>query len=1642
MNNGALHFNALLTTRDFETGIRRLENQIRGISNTTQQETSKIDGYFKNLSTGIGAYFSANMLQGFVQQLIQVRGEFQKTEIAFGTMLQSKEKAKELMGQMVDLAAKTPFSLKDVSDGAKQLLAFQVPANEVVETLRRMGDVAAGLGVPMGQLIHVYGQVKAQGKLMTNDLYQFMNAGIPILSELGKVLGKSEAEIKKMVGEGKIGFTEIQQVIQNLTNEGGLFFNLMEKQSASLPGRIANLGDAWEQMLNKIGENNEGILYKGIEGLTSLVENYEEVMEILVALTATYGAYKTAVIATATTNQWAKQTIQSEIATLSISEKMKLGRALVTQRQAEASLREAQAEKVATMEKYKALQVEVEQLAIKKQKAIALATEKAALLDNAKAELIASNYSSLQADIKSIAVKREKAVVLATEKAQLAENARYQAVLAQKKLENLSTEATATKRHTVAKQAEIAQNKYLAAQEQADIARKKALALNTEFSAKQKELETGATMRNVTSKKIEALEEQKAIARKNALVASSQFYTAKKNLENTATAVGIASKKVENAQEAVSVATKNASAIATARLTIAQRIQTIATNLGARAQAFLNATILANPYALATAALVALSYGIYKFASQVDTATELQEELNKTIAEGAKTVDETRAKIETLINSIKDENKTNEEKWKIAKQLETLSEGKIKLLNLEAIKTGELDTQVKSYIDTLYKQAEAMSYVNQLSKLYEKDREKDQEIEDAIKNGRGFWNTLGDFVDKDAWKGYNKDAVEYLETLGYTTEQINSLSGGTINRLANEKKALQENIELVKEKSKEFEKYNKPKENATPTPLDSTKEDKKKKPAKPKDTAIAGSLGAYEEQLSKVQETLKNKTLATDKERVKALLEQEKELQEKIKEIKEQYAQRTFDEELAEIQRQVNLRDKYLQAGYSKESMDNLFPKVKDKTYLGYLEQTQKRLKDLLETGKGNQETAEQLDRVNKAIDEFTAKKSYIEGIQETIENLSTQFSGAELIDKLKKIKNLNANETEQESQEKANLINKAIEQEEQKMKQAYQRFLQEHKSFEERRLEITKRYALLKAQAETDAEAKKKIEKAEAKEKSELELDFFKESGDWGLAFSNLEYLGQSTIERLIQSLEEFKKAKAETLQPTELKELNAVIENLRAKANRNPLKGLVDGFKEFSASKKGVKKAQEEYNEAIEKYGKNSDEAQEKQKKLTEEEEKSAKTRQKIFDGLNKTQEIFNAIGDGVMNIADAFGGLDDASKDAVEDIMAIGNAALDLGKSIASGDVAGMIKAGIQLIGNIFKALSGDKKRERNIKRWAEALEGVKEKYRELEYQMKKTLGEGVYKEQAGMIANLRKQQEHLQKMANEEANKKKSDGGKIREWQNQIKEINRQIDDIMDNMINDIAKTDAKSLADQIGDALVDAFSRGEDAALAYEKTMDEVMKNAIKSALKQKLLAEPMKALVDDMVAKMGYSEGKGDENIKRELEKYENALKISQENQKYAHLKDHFKGMVDKLKQDFENSKKAGFSGTFDGLTASEREEIKEKGKDAMNRYMEALKQYEDLFGSADANADSLKGAIKGMSEETAGVLAGQFNAIRMNIGELIKNSAFSLEAMKNAVGHLIKIEENTFNLHQIRKDLAELNSKVKGDKDFRANGF
>lgn len=279
--------------RDFQRGNQSVQDFVR----QNEQAASQIDSLYRNAATAVAAYFTFESAKEIGSQVIEVRGQMQQLSVAFTTMLGSKEKADELMMQMVNTAATTPFSLTQVSDGAKRLLAYGVGAKEVNDTLIKLGNAASGVSVPLDRMILAYGQVKAKGKLQGDDMRQFMEMGLPLVHELATQFGVTDDKISKMVETGKVGFGDVQQAINNMTGAGGQFYNLMQEQSKTLPGMISNLGDSIDQMFNKMGAENQSTIEGTIGMLKWMVDNYQEFINILKIAVATYGTYKAAVIA-------------------------------------------------------------------------------------------------------------------------------------------------------------------------------------------------------------------------------------------------------------------------------------------------------------------------------------------------------------------------------------------------------------------------------------------------------------------------------------------------------------------------------------------------------------------------------------------------------------------------------------------------------------------------------------------------------------------------------------------------------------------------------------------------------------------------------------------------------------------------------------------------------------------------------------------------------------------------------------------------------------------------------------------------------------------------------------------------------------------------------------------------------------------------------------------------------------------------------------------------------------------------------------------------------------------------------------------------------------------------------------------------
>ncbi len=1390
-NNGGLFFGAAIDMTQWRKDLREIQADILGLNQKTQEQTRQMDTSFKNLSIGIAGYFSGQALMGFTRQLINVRGEFQKAEIAFSTMLKSKEKANELMGQMVDLAAKTPFGLNDVTEGAKRLLAFQVPAEQVTETLTRMGNIAAGLGVPMGQLIHVYGQVKAQGKIMTNDLYQFMNAGIPILSELGKVLGKSEAEIKDMVSAGKIGFPEVQAVIKNMTDEGGLFFNIMEEQSKVLSGQVSNLEDAFERMLNKIGEGNEGILYSGIEGATYLVEHYEDVIDVLTILVATYGSYRAALIVTSVLQK-------AQIAQQAISNWLSLAKSIRTAKDAQALFNLTTS-----------------------------ANPIGAII--ALIGLLATTYVTYGDEIKKlIGITNEYDEINKELSETLSE-------IDQKGTEEISTLG---KLYKVATDDKKSREERLAATKR----------LQNEYPSDFGNLSAEIIMAGKAANAYNSLRE--------AIIASAKARAIRSKIEE------IEKERLEGEAELIN-----------------KKEEILKKYRKGKKEGWKDETV---------------NYGRDEFGKS--NIVTFRGEDNK----------------KALASQFVDVNKRLKEYQK------------------------ETEKQTQVFADMAEEQ-------ERISAKYNADRQKREE-EEAKKQQTSLSNTANETKKKA--KAHQKALAEV-----YSKNSI---------------KDLEERISL----------WNNALERAT----------------KDKDGNYQVKVRG-KDKYGKEYET--GQVVSKDK-----ALEELKVLNEAKAKIEEEFRIKSTEEELAELKRRINLRDKYLQIGMNRpelineDTVNNLFPDLKDKSYVQVLEEKRKAYLGLIEAQKATEQTTIDLIFIENELKNANGTETFMQGVNDRISELKEKYKGAELIDKLKKAKSLQLGGTEEDNLERNKAYASALKEAQKDYDKFYRDLLEQQKTYEEKSLELQKEYTALKATERyknATPEEQKKIDKHYKKEQSKLDMDAFKESGDWALAFSDLEYMSQSTIERVIKNFEDFKRAKEQNLEPTELRELNDTLNKLRAKAGNNPFTGIISGVKGYVQANKDAKTAQDEYNATVDKFGKNSPQAQEAYRKMTDAEQEAIKAKQLLNAQLQKGQDIFNATIQGVTELADAFGGMDDATKDAIEDITAVGNAAFDLAKSISSGNIAGMISAGLKLIGSIFKALNGDKRREREVRRQEQAIRKLKDAYDELSHALDKAFGSQKQKGQRELIQNLRQQQQAIQNAKNAESQKKKKDQGKIDEYNAQYKATERAIKDLEESIIKDVLQTDIPEMAAKIGDVLEDSFLRGKDGL----KDLDKAFNNMLRGIARHQL----------DLF------------------------------------LQDQMKGFYEKARS------YAGFdekgNGSFDGFQDWEIESLKSMWQSISEngrKFLEGMSNVYEGFQELE-DPDSLAGAMRGMSEETAGILAGQFNAIRIHVAEIQKNQGFGLDIAKSSLLNLMKIEENTRNLYQMRKDLAEMNAKIKSN-DTRGLGL
>ena len=618
-----------------------------------------------------------------------------------------------------------------------------------------------------------------------------------------------------------------------------------------------------------------------------------------------------------------------------------------------------------------------------------------------------------------------------------------------------------------------------------------------------------------------------------------------------------------------------------------------------------------------------------------------------------------------------------------------------------------------------------------------------------------------------------------------------------------------------------------------------------------------------------------------------------------------------------------------------------------------------------------------------------------------------------------------------------------------------YDELRQQYQTYQEKVSKIRQDYEEKRrvATLHGDQEMLAKLAKAESDELSHLANEQLTSSIDWQRLFGNLDEMSTKTINELIAKINAKKIEFGGQFNPADLQAINEQLEKARQEVeSRNPFKALGNAFERLKQQLRNnklldsndpfvleLKDKEKEYQNYV-KYIESGDETLVKgadkafadllkngstyleylKRKKNElqgkidmgidtgnsmaildaaiqkaESGKSSsdlmrESLKETFSSVSGTLDFVKGSFDAVTGSLEKFGvKMDEETQQILGDIGGMIEGASQLSQGIATGNPLSVIQGSIGLLSSAYDLFnSRDRKAQKSIKKHKEDIERLERAYKQLEWQINRALGGEVYTNQKAAIRNMEQQQAHLRGMIEDEKSKKHTDWGDIEKYQEQIAELDRNIQDMLDEISKDILQTTAKDMANELGDALVEAFGKGEDAADAFDKTVNEVLKNAVLNQLKKNFLEKQLQGALDQLEKSMGYWNG-----------------------------------------DDF----------IFDGLTDYEINQFKSRVQGIANTFNQAMGEYSEIFKDldlGDKDDESLTGAVKGVSEETASLIGGQMNAIRLNQVE-------TATILRQQLTVLNKIQQNTsYNIHlgKLTRILEILESN--NDDTNRANGI
>lgn len=1656
--NGGLAFAATLDIKDFNVSADAMNARVKQLSDTTAAKAAEMDQslltFAKNGAAYITSYLVGQGMTNLLTSIVQVRGQFQQLEIAFETMLGSKSKAHELMQQMEETAAKTPFDLDGVANGAKQLLAYGESADKVNDTLVRLGNIASGLSLPLNDIVYLYGTTMVQGRLYAADVRQFTGRGIPLVKELAKMYGVTADEINNMVSAGKIGFPDVQKVLNKLTDEGGQFYNLMEKQSKSLTGMISNLGDTWDQVQDHLGEQNQDLFAGAINAAGYFLEHLESILKMVKAVAIAYGSYRAAlVLNTIATKGFTGVALinntveQSKIALLKV-------RATLTGEVAAQTAAMTAAEKAHVASLQAELTAE-EQANLKKTLRIQaitalLTTEQKQYLSNLNLTTSSQRYEAAAMGVLSVEQK------MSLQKTELnAKSATYRAALEKEVLaKRKATEATLEQQRAEVKASyaklEAAKNAAIASAQSVEAAK---------YEVYWAEKSGDATKIETAQKRLATAQDQAAASRKAALAAQTQFYTEKKNLETTASKASTAATAADNAAKEAQVVVTGTATAATNTFTLAVK------NLW---KAF-----KANPLGWIIT-LAGIAYSAFEMLKGSEEETDaITQQLTEHTRKASDEFNAQAAKIDALEAQIHDENLSNSKKIELIGQLKAIIPGYNAELSKEGKIINENTAAITAYLTQLEKQIKLKAAQEDLEAAYKKKRqlEKQQKKQEQdAKNADTSRTTL-----------YN-NAGAFIPTPIVGAKE----SGDAHSKLNQTKKDLAETNATIEELKTEIR-------TTTVATDDGTK----------KIQTYGQQVASVRSQISRLNQEIKNARAGKVKQNNLAeyIANKQKELQEAQSRLTaltgdkggsgggggghtggggNTTEKKTFDEIMAYKRKQYELYYQW-QQNLGKDVADKKFADlIKSGTsFLAWVNGHINALKEAKAKRGLSDEENSNLNSLMVQRDELMGVKSAMDAFKESVEAAISKASTLDeklqaIADAKDKLSNGGYGLNPEDKLQGAIFLEdkqKSADQEVAKMVEQYQDYTQKRlaieKEFDADISILEKKRTKAKATGNTDEVDKltgaiAQATAAKGKSLMAVDLEQLKTDPDYIKAFENLNDVSVETLEKLKQEFESAKQTAAESLNPEDLREYTNTIQALTDEINnRNPFTALKKAKEDLKTADEELRQAELRVTQAQTKFGKGSKEEQAALEKLRQAKDKQIKKNRQyqadvksvtgsIKELCDNLDQVGSTIGGTVGEVVSLVGQIGSVTMASIQGFETAANAS---SKAISTLEKASVIltiiSSAYQIASKIISIFSDDdgeaayQKAKEMYKSYIQVLNDVIDKQKELvstldaknaqnSYEYAKSL----YDKQADAARQMGK--DYLNSGASKGflgIGSKASHGVKQRE--NMSSEAWGQLDEwakennITQQILNSIKSGRMTGLFDL---TIEQIMTLKEQAPLFFAKldsdTQDYLndlvgVKDAQDELLKtlnEGITGVDFDSVGDDFQDMLTDMDSDAKTMLQNLSNSFSDMMRKSLIQQMY---KAQYKDQLQKWYNMWADAMKDGSDGGTT-ITDKEQEALDSLKNSIIQGATNAAQKINEQFKTADDVLDesSLEGAVASLSEETGSKIAGAMNATNINLADLT-------EVARNQLIYQAQTAHNTELIHQemvgLRNDFKKL---------------